>query len=271
MEPRVDLGWSVLSASGGMDSTSLLLHLLARGTRAHLVSFRYGQKHVLELEFLRHNVQYLRGRGFDLDWQIVNLESLQPLLHSALTSPEWDVPVGHYEQQNMRETVVPNRNAIFASIAYAWSLSIANRNRDFGNRSPVAFALGVHSGDHTVYPDCRPEFYEALMKAFELGNWDSDQVKLYLPYLNWDKAAILRDALTSCEQLGLDFDLVFANTLTGYAPNDQGESTKLTGADVERILAFDAIGRADPLPYPEPWPEMVAKAQDVLRRFEKEK
>ena len=89
------------------------------------------------------------------------------LFHSALTSDDIEVPEGHYEEEQMKATVVPNRNAIFASILYGYALSVALRED-----TDVIIALGVHSGDHAIYPDCRPEFYEAIGNAFSVGNWD---------------------------------------------------------------------------------------------------
>lgn len=249
---------AVLSASGGLDSTSLLLRLLADGCHPHLVSFRYGQKHALELEFLSRNVTLLRDRGFEIVWRTVDLSDIGPLLASSLIVGGPPVPEGYYEEPNMRSTVVPNRNAIFAAVAYAWALSLAEQSQQ-----AVRFGLGVHSGDHAIYPDCRPEFFERLLGAFAVGNWGSERVEAFLPYLNCDKAAILRDALASCAALELDFDEIFRNTITSYAPDEQGRSSGLTGSDVERILAFDAVGRVDPLPYHQPWPQVVARAREL--------
>ena len=100
-----------------------------------------------------------------------------------------------------------------------------------------------------IYPDCRPEFYRKLNGAFQDGNWDVENVSFDLPYINGDKVSILQDALVSCEQLGLDFDTVFANTNTSYEPDEKGRSSGKTGSDIERILAFHAIGRKDPVVY----------------------
>ncbi|MGI9519076.1 MAG: 7-cyano-7-deazaguanine synthase [Pirellulaceae bacterium] len=254
---------AVACLSGGMDSTSLLLRLLADGLAVHGISFLYGQKHAIELDFLQRNLDYLQQRGHPINHQVVDLTSLGPLLDSALIDGERDVPLGHYEQDNMRETVVPNRNAIFASIAYAVAWSIAQ-----GHAQPVRLCLGVHSGDHAIYPDCRPVFYQALWTAFERGNWDADKVELYLPYLDCDKAGILRDALRTTEGLGIDFDHVFANTLTSYLPDSTGRAHGLTGSDVERVLAFDAIGRVDPIEYTDGWVTTLGKAKALLREHQ---
>ena len=109
------------------------------------------------------------------------------------------------------------------------------------------------SGDHEIYPDCRPEFYESLQKSFSIGNWDSDRISFHLPYISGDKTSILIDALKSCESLGLDFDTIMENTNTSYSPDKYGRSSGKTGADVERVLAFNNIGRKDPLKYVDGW------------------
>ena len=246
---------AVICLSGGMDSTGLLMHMLARGYRVAGVSFDYGQKHKLELERLKLNLKYLNDHGFTVSHHVVDLSVLGEMFHSALTNQAWDVPEGHYEQENMKETVVPNRNAIFASIAYGYALSIANRNE-----RPVELCLGVHSGDHAIYPDCRPEFYDALYNAFSIGNWDSERVKLYLPYLTGDKTTILRDAQEAIKKLGLDFDTIFRNTCTSYQPDASGRSSGKTGSDVERILAFHSLGLEDPIAYVASWSDVVAQA-----------
>jgi 7-cyano-7-deazaguanine synthase len=238
-----------------MDSTSLLLHLLSRGFDVHGVSFDYGQKHLIELEHLQRNLEYLRDQGHGVHWHRVDLATLKPLLHSALIDQDWDVPTGHYAQENMKATVVPNRNAIFASIGYSWALSLSEQFQ-----CEVSLGLGVHSGDHAIYPDCRPEFYDALFHAFKIGNWGSDRVKLYLPYLHDDKFGILNDAQRSAQELGLDFLRIFRNTITSYAPDQSGTSAGLTGSDVERILAFHRLGIPDPLPYLYPWEQVVRQA-----------
>jgi 7-cyano-7-deazaguanine synthase len=254
---------AVVCLSGGMDSTSLLLHLLQRGVQVHGLSFNYGQRHAVELQRLAANIDYLDRSGQAFDWQTIDLRTLQPLLHSALTDPNRSMPLGHYAADNMRETVVPNRNAIFASIAYAWALSLAERTGE-----QVAFALAVHSGDHAIYPDCRPAFYEALLEAFTRGNWDAQKVHAYLPYLNWDKAQILADGQQAVARLRLDFNQVYGNTCTSYLPDSNGRSHGLTGSDVERILAFHQLGLVDPLEYQKPWADLVAEALSLATRHE---
>ncbi len=244
---------AVMALSGGMDSTGLLIHLLSKGYKVSCISYEYGQKHNIEIQRAKANIEYLSKKGYDIEHRIADLSSAMGLFHSALTSDEIDVPEGHYEEEQMKATVVPNRNAIFASILYGYALSIAIKEE-----TKVEIALGVHSGDHAIYPDCRPEFYDAIANAFAVGNWDSEKVSFQLPYIDGDKETILRDSLISCQKLDLDFDTIFANTNTSYNPDSQGRSSGTSGADVERILAFHAIGRKDPVEYVNSW-------EDVLR------
>jgi 7-cyano-7-deazaguanine synthase len=246
---------AVMALSGGMDSTGLLLRLLADGYSVSCISYDYGQKHSLELERAKANIEYLSQNGFQIGHRQVDLSSAMSIFHSALTSSEIEIPEGHYEEEQMKATVVPNRNAIFSSILYGYALSIALRED-----CSVKIALGVHSGDHAIYPDCRPEFYNSLGEAFAEGNWDSEKVSFHLPYIEGDKESILIDALAACDALKLDFDTVFANTNTSYNPDSQGRASGNSGADVERILAFFAIGRADPVEYVKPWPVVLENA-----------
>ena len=243
---------AVMSFSGGMDSTGLLLHLLSRGYSVNCISFDYGQKHVIEIERAKANIEYLAGMGIAVEHEVVDLRSAMGIFHSALTTSGYEIPEGHYEEEQMKDTVVPNRNAIFTSVLYGYALSLAAKEG-----IEVEIALGVHSGDHAIYPDCRPEFYEAVSSAFALGNWDSDRVSLQLPYIESDKEGILRDSIQSCNKLGLDFDTVFANTNTSYNPDSEGRSSGTSGADVERILAFHAIGRKDPVEYVDDWSNVL--------------
>ena len=128
-----------MAFSGGMDSTGLLVHLLARGYKVSTLSYDYGQKHVIELERAKANIEYLAANGFDVEHRIVDLRSAMSIFHSALTNSEIEIPEGHYEEEQMKATVVPNRNAIFASILYGYALSISTKES-----IDVSIALGVH-------------------------------------------------------------------------------------------------------------------------------
>ena len=254
-----------MSLSGGMDSTSVLIRLINEGYKIDCLSFNYGQKHVIEIEKAIENIAYLSREGYQVKHQIIDLTSAMSIFHSSLTNKEIIVPEGHYEETQMKSTVVPNRNAIFSSIIYGYALSIVAKE-DIN----VKIALGVHSGDHAIYPDCRPEFYQSLETSFRLGNWDSERVDFYLPYVNGDKVTILNDAMKSCQELGIDFDTIFSNTITSYNPDNEGRSSGKSGSDIERILAFHKIGRRDPIEYIEPWEKVLQNAITTEKDFKDE-
>ena len=254
---------AVMALSGGMDSTCLLLRLLKEGHHVTALGIDYGQRHRRELELAQRNVTHLQALGHHVTFDLVDLRSAMATLDSSLTNHASVMPEGHYAEEQMKQTVVPNRNAIFSSLLFATALSLSKEHA-----GQARIALGVHSGDHAIYPDCRPEFYAAIEHAFKVGNWDAEHVNFDLPYLHKDKAGILADGLESCKALGLDFDEVLGNTLTSYAPDEQGRSLGTTGSDVERILAFHDIGRTDPIEYVKPWDEVLANALALRKAHE---
>ena len=282
---------AVLSLSGGMDSSSLLLHLLANGYEVTALGFDYGQKHKVELERATDLVAYLNSKGQRVKHQIIKLDGLSQLLNSSLVEGGKDVPEGHYEQDNMKETVVPNRNKIFSSLIHAVALSIATT----GDKNEVAIAMGIHAGDHAIYPDCRQEFRDADFEAFKIGNWDSELVYHYTPYLELNKFDILEDGQKSCDILGLDFNEVYKRTNTSYKPifiqSWKGDlssglfssEVELVGkwysdyksaASVERIEAFIKLGRPDPVAYadetgPVTWEVAKEAVEKVLSEYKK--
>ena len=286
---------AVLSLSGGMDSSSLLLHLLANGYEVTALGFDYGQKHKIELERATDLVKYIND-GYDSEaevpyqrvkHQIIKLDGLSQLLNSALVEGGQDVPEGHYEQDNMKETVVPNRNKIFSSLIQAVALSIATKNSDDDCTigQPVEIAMGIHAGDHAIYPDCRQEFRDADFEAFKIGNWDSDLVTVTTPYLHENKFTILEDGQRSCDILGLDFDEVYKRTNTSYKPIKhyyrpetyafKWYSDYKSAASVERIEAFIRLGRPDPVEYadetgPVTWETARIYVEQVLSEYAKE-
>jgi 7-cyano-7-deazaguanine synthase len=246
----------VVSLSGGMDSSTLLLHCLAQGMKVTALSFDYGQKHHVELERAQALVDYLHNRGYEFRYQVIKLDGLTNLLNSALITGGSEVPEGHYAHENMKATVVPNRNKIFSSISQAVALSIATETKD-----TTYLALGIHAGDHAIYPDCRQEFRDADMDAFRIGNWESELVEFYTPYLHTDKFGILQDGEKACETLGLDFNEVYRRTNTSYkpililertptgSPYHKWYSDYKSASSVERIEAFIKLGRPDPVEY----------------------
>jgi|TARA_B100001094_G_scaffold53050_2_gene48626 7-cyano-7-deazaguanine synthase len=239
---------AVLSLSGGMDSSTVLLHLLAHGYEVTALSFDYGQKHNVELERAAELIEYLDRNGHSVKYQRITLQGLVGLLDSNLVKGGEEVPEGHYEEDNMKDTVVPNRNKIFSSIIQAVALSIAQQND-----CEVKIAMGIHAGDHAIYPDCRQEFRDADYEAFKQGNWDADKVKYITPYLEDDKYGILVDGEAACAVLGLDFDEVYKRTNTSYKPDAEGRSDYKSASSVERIEAFLKLNRKDPVEYIDGW------------------
>jgi 7-cyano-7-deazaguanine synthase len=267
----------VLSLSGGMDSSTLLLRCLKEYDTVTAISFDYGQKHRVELERAQSLVNYIGEESSsqtELRYRQIKLDGLVDLLDSALVTGGKDVPEGHYEQDNMKETVVPNRNKMFASIAQAVALSVANRTGE-----TCDIAMGIHAGDHAVYPDCRQEFRDADDTAFRMGNWDAERVAYFTPYLDTDKFGILQDGEVLCKELFLDFDEVYSRTNTSYKPIGifGALDTEITwysdyksASSVERIEAFIKLGRKDPVAYadetgPVTWEIARAAVEQVLQ------
>jgi 7-cyano-7-deazaguanine synthase len=281
--------YAVLSLSGGMDSSTLLLHLLANDYHVTCLSFDYGQKHKVELERATELVEYINSLLQiksnhvypTVKHQIIKLDGLSQLLNSSLVEGGSEVPEGHYAAENMKATVVPNRNKIFSSIIQAVALSIAEKNQ-----STCKIAMGIHAGDHDIYPDCRQEFRDSDYKAFYDGNWGAAAVTVYTPYLEGNKYTILKDGLECCEKLGLDFDEVYSRTNTSYKPimilhrTETGSpyhkwfSDYKSAASVERIEAFIKLGRPDPVAYadengPVSWEVAKAHVETVLAEHSK--
>ena len=267
---------AVLSLSGGMDSSTLLLHLLANDYKVTALSFDYGQKHRVELERAQELVDYLNSKADEtlakndlgetikhnfepITYQSIKLDGLTSLLDSALVEGGDDVPEGHYEEDNMKATVVPNRNKIFSSLIQSVALSIANKTE-----SAVKIAMGIHAGDHAIYPDCRQEFRDADYKAFAEGNWEASRVSSYTPYLNGDKFDILKDGEICCKELNIDFNEVYKRTNTSYKPTAEGLSDYKSASSVERIEAFLKLGRKDPVIYVDGWDTAKSHVEKLL-------
>lgn len=210
----------IVILSGGMDSTTMLYKLLSEGNQIKAISFDYGQRHKLELEQAKETCNKL-----NIDHKVVDISFLKELISNSALTSEIEVPEGHYEDENMKLTVVPNRNMIMASIAIGYAV-----NEDFD-----AIAIGVHSGDHAIYPDCRPDFIDKLNSISLIANFKP--IQILAPFLNVDKG----DIAIIGKELGVDY----SKTLTCY--NGGYEPCGKCGACVERKEAFEKAELKDPL------------------------
>ena len=269
----------VLSLSGGLDSSTLLLRCLKEYKSVTAISFDYGQKHRIELDRAQSLVDYINLTYSPIRYRQIQLNGLADLLNSALVTGGEEVPEGHYAEENMKATVVPNRNKIFASIIQAVALSIADETDE-----QCDIAMGIHAGDHAIYPDCRQEFRDADDTAFRIGNWGSEKVGYFTPYLEGDKFTILQDGEMLCDELGLNFNEVYKRTNTSYKPiyhelaYEEGMdiidasgwfSDYKSASSVERVEAFIKLGRKDPVGYadeigPVNWEHVVNEVTKVL-------
>jgi 7-cyano-7-deazaguanine synthase len=218
---------AVAIVSGGLDSVTLAYLLHNQGFDLHLLSFDYGQKHKKELEFAKLCAQDLGAKH-----SIVDLTSITKLIsNSSLTSEEIEVPHGHYAAPNMALTVVPNRNAIMLTIAFGAAV----------NEEAQAVAIGVHGGDHFIYPDCRPGFVEsfAAMQKHAVEGYGDPNLELLAPFIHIDKTGIVRE--------GARLNVPFEKTWSCY------EGTNLhcgkCGTCVERKESFELAGVVDPTEY----------------------
>jgi 7-cyano-7-deazaguanine synthase len=211
---------TIIVLSGGMDSTTLLYQLLKEAKKVKAISFNYGQRHVRELEQAKKTCEKL-----GVEHKIVDMSFLKEIVSNSSLTSDMLMPHGHYAAENMKKTVVPNRNMIMASIAIGWAV---NENFD-------EVALGVHAGDHTIYPDCRPEFILALNHISQLANFRP--IRIYAPFLNIDKG----DIAIKGKELGVDYSL----SHTCYEGTEV--PCGLCGACQERKEAFTKANLIDPL------------------------
>lgn len=216
----------VVILSGGMDSTTLLYHVVETYERNKIfaLSIHYGQSHSRELEAAARTCQYLK-----IKQKILLLgNQLQDLLKgSSLTSSEIAMPEGNYAEDNMKLTVVPNRNMIFLSLAIGYVISLGGDTVYYG----------AHAGDHTIYPDCRPEFVKAINKVASLSHFYP--IKIEAPYLNKTKAFIASEG----KRIGVNY----LDTWTCYKGGIK--ACGKCGSCVERLEAFDLADMRDPLEY----------------------
>lgn len=214
---------AVVSLSGGMDSTTVLVSALASGLEVECVGFTYGAKH----NPYENQAAAKIAEHYNVPFTLMTLDELMKNFNSNLMKTGGDVPEGHYEQANMTQTVVPGRNIIFSAVlaGVAWNL----------NAQEVW--MGIHSGDHEIYPDCRPEFFYSMRRAIECGT--DDNVTLMAPFLTGDKTSIIA--------WGLQHDVPYHLTRTCY--KDQEIACGKCGACQERLEAFQNNKIEDPIEY----------------------
>ena len=239
---------AVISLSGGLDSTCLLMHLLANGyDEIRAYSFDYGQKHSVELKKVKKNIKFLQRKGYNIEHQVINVRDVFSDSASSLHRGGEAIPKGHYEDEMMKSTVVENRNIIFSAIVYGKALGWANKTGD-----SVVITLGIHAGDHCIYPDCRPESHEAAKHLFKISNWNSEAVDYIAPFEYIDKGEVLRRGVVAMKSLGFtkaNIKSVLKNTHTCYNPDEKGRSCGECGSCRERLEAFEKNGMEDPLEY----------------------
>ncbi|GLQ36344.1 7-cyano-7-deazaguanine synthase [Amylibacter marinus] len=218
---------TLVICSGGLDSVSLAYKTAAEGALTRLVSFDYGQRHRKELDYAARAAAALK-----VPHQIIDMRSIGAALTGSALTSDIDVPDGHYAEETMKITVVPNRNAIMLSIAFG----IAAANGD------QAVATAVHGGDHFIYPDCRPSFTTAFntMQREALDGYAD--VWLVTPYVNVPKSDIVVD--------GARHNTPFADTWSCYKGGDL--HCGRCGTCVERREAFHIAGIPDPTEYADP-------------------
>lgn len=213
---------AVVIYSGGMDSFTLLNRVIKDGYDVYALTFNYGQKHVKEVKVASTVCQQL-----NVPHKILDISPINQLMQSSSLVGSIDVPEGHYEADNMKSTMVPNRNMILLSLAIGYAVDI--------EASKVYY--GAHAGDHAIYPDCRPEFVHAMNDVAQIANYEP--ITIETPYLNSSKGEILKD--------GLGMNLTYEHTWTCY--NGREKACGKCGACVERLEAFADNNATDPVEY----------------------
>lgn len=214
---------SIIIVSGGLDSITLLYDKAE--TIALAVSFDYGQNHASrELPFAALHCQRLGIRHI-----IIPLQFMQQYFKSSLLEGSDKIPEGHYEEENMKSTVVPFRNGIMLAIAAGIAES-HNLNRIY---------IANHGGDHTIYPDCRPEFIKAMTAATQAGTFNNTRIEAV--FTNITKADIVR--------IGTKLGINYAETWSCYKGGDC--HCGKCGTCIERKGAFREAGLTDPTKYEE--------------------
>ena len=214
---------AVVLFSGGLDSTVLAAQMKQEAKETRLLSIDYGQRHSKELDHSQKIADHL-GLGHE----ILKLPQLGQILSgSSLTDQSIILPEGHYAEESMKSTVVPNRNMILLALAGGHALSLGF--------DTIAYA--AHAGDHTIYPDCRPEFADSMNKALGLADWKD--LNLHRPYVEMTKSDIV--------SLGDRLDAPLHLTWSCYAGGEI--HCGRCGTCVERKEAFELANIADPTKY----------------------
>lgn len=218
----------VVLCSGGVDSVTALHWAAAGHETVAALSFAYGAKHnARELPFAAEH-----ARRLGVPHVTIELAAVGRLFASSLLQGGADVPEGHYEEESMRQTVVPFRNAIFLSVATGFAES----------RGAEALVIAAHAGDHAIYPDCREDFMRAMAEAMRLGTYAA--IQLCRPFIAMTKGEIV----AAGARLGVDF----ARTWSCYRGGDV--HCGRCGTCVERREAFLQAGVADPTAYADTGP-----------------
>ena len=223
---------AVVLLSGGVDSTTTLAIAQSRGFEVYAMSFRYGQRHALELERARQIAATMGAKK-----HIIVEIDLRAFGGSALTD-EIDVPKDRSEQEigaGIPITYVPGRNTIFLSFAMAWAETLGIDT----------IFIGVNALDYSGYPDCRPEFIEAYQRmanmATKAGVEGKTELKILTPLISMTKAEIVQTGF----ELGVDYGL----TLSCYEPDDLGRACGLCDSCILRKKGFDEAGVTDATAY----------------------
>ena len=226
----------VMGLSGGMDSTTVLDKLVYQGFDVVCLGFTYGSKHNQYENIAAENV----AKHYKVHYKLIDLTVVFDGFKSNLLKTGGDIPEGHYEQDNMSLTVVPGRNTIFASILLGAAESIGASK----------IALGVHQGDHAIYPDCRVEYIKALDTLLYLAS--DKKVEIITPFLHTNKIGIL--------DFGIKNAVPYHLTRTCY--KEQELSCGICGSCNERIEAFATRGIQDSIQY-----ENVPNWSELYKEF----
>ncbi len=228
---------AVVIYSGGMDSFTVLHRALREGYEVYALSFNYGQRHGKELDCAAKVCAEL-----GVPHRLVDITAINELLQGSSLTSDIDVPEGHYADDNMKQTVVPNRNMILLSLAAGYGISL---------KADDVF-YGAHGGDHDIYPDCRKVFVTAMRNVLMYADWH--QIDLKVPFQEGNKQTIL--------EWGFAHGLDYADTWTCY--NGREKACGKCGSCIERVESFIAVGKVDPIAYEDDWATVCESVTKTL-------